>query len=460
MTPPLARLRRILLRLAAQAARERWDRARLDREVMRAFRESGVFTGDSPAPAADLSAEVSERYVRLTTRTSSPQAQLDAGRVLQTAGRDVTRIRGKLRDALLDDMTRVLRTNGLVSEVEDVVRRRTRQAEHAVRTVAQTAAGGFDRAQTLAQAAGVDNVTFRYAGPPADRTFCQTRLTEAANGVTYTEAQIRSLDNGQGLDVALYCGGYNCRHRWIAVVPRTAPAPPVPPAPDPAAPPAYTDAEWLADLGTLDTLAIRTSRDKGEYAQAVAGKTVRPPKRTKDAGLTPDEAFPVYLYTREGFQPHHYRNVNRRLYEAHRDGTVPGDTPPLPDGWTQAYERATNAAIRRLPTHQGTVWRKVDRGALSAADGALFDAAHVPGAIVEYGAFTSTSATRSTAEGFRGDTLLRITSKSGRDVSKVSSLKGEREILFPTRSRFRVVDVDSTPAPDGTPRRTIILEEE
>ena len=221
MTAPIRRLRRELLRIAARAARERWDRARLDREILRAFRTSGLFSGDGLSAAAEaLPAAAAEAYTRLTTRTASPAAQLDAGRVLRVAGQDVTRLGGKLRTSLLDDVARVLETNGTVGEAEDVVRRRTRQADHAVRTVAETAAGGFDRAATLAQSETVAGVRYRYTGPAADRAFCRDRLAEAADGVTYTAAEIRRLDNGQGLDVALYCGGYRCRHRWTAVISR------------------------------------------------------------------------------------------------------------------------------------------------------------------------------------------------------------------------------------------------
>jgi len=32
-----------------------------------------------------------------------------------------------------------------------------------------------------------------------------------------TKDQMRKLDNGQGLGVLVYCGGYNCRHSWSPV---------------------------------------------------------------------------------------------------------------------------------------------------------------------------------------------------------------------------------------------------
>jgi len=34
-------------------------------------------------------------------------------------------------------------------------------------------------------------------------------------GNIYHIDEIEKLDNGQGLDVMTYCGGYNCRHMWL-----------------------------------------------------------------------------------------------------------------------------------------------------------------------------------------------------------------------------------------------------
>lgn len=450
MAPALRRLRRDLLRLAARAARERWPVGRLEREIDRVIagaaldgRPSVRSSGDS---GADLSADVADAtsaeqfgrdaaalHARLTTQTASPAAQADAAEVLRTAGRGVTRLKGQLRQRLADELARVLRSNGTVAEAEAVVRRRTRQADHAVRAVAQTAVAQFNRAFTMAGDA--PDQRYRYDGPPADRDFCRDRLREAAEGVTYTREEMAGLSNGQGLDVALACGGYQCRHRWVAV---RAVAPVPAPTPDDApALPAYTEAERQADLATIQTPAIAASKDRYDFEQAIKlGRVSTDP-------MTAEEAFPVYLYTRAGIQPQNYRAVNRRLRDTARAGVPPGDEPPLPAGWTAAYERATNAALRALPAHSGEVWRKVDRARLPAAERALFDAEHVAGGIVEYGAFTSSSVRRSIADGFPGDVLCRIQSKTGRICRSVSSLQTEDEILFQTRTRFRVVDVSS-----------------
>jgi hypothetical protein len=79
-------------------------------------------------------------------------------------------------------------------------------------TLATTAFAQFDNAYTfqVARQAGIDR--FIYMGQTAERQFCRTHL-----GNTYTRTEIERMSNGQGLSVMTSCGGYNCRHMWVAV---------------------------------------------------------------------------------------------------------------------------------------------------------------------------------------------------------------------------------------------------
>jgi len=89
--------------------------------------------------------------------------------------------------------------------------KKTEIASYQARTMVNTALAGFDNAYSseLAKKSGIE--TFRYMGMAAQRPFCQTRL-----GNDYTRAEISQMDNGQGLPVFAYCGGYNCVHQWVA----------------------------------------------------------------------------------------------------------------------------------------------------------------------------------------------------------------------------------------------------
>lgn len=83
-----------------------------------------------------------------------------------------------------------------------------------IETEVNTSLAGFSRSVTInkAKEAGLD--LFIYIGPDDNitRPFCQSVLDRSP--AIYTIDEIKDLDNGQGLDVFTYAGGYNCRHEW------------------------------------------------------------------------------------------------------------------------------------------------------------------------------------------------------------------------------------------------------
>jgi len=81
-----------------------------------------------------------------------------------------------------------------------------------VRTSAQRAAQMFMNSQ--AERYGLDD--FLPTGPLDQNTrkFCRRLLM---SGRTYTRAEIDAMSNGQTRDVYTTFGGYNCRHKWVAV---------------------------------------------------------------------------------------------------------------------------------------------------------------------------------------------------------------------------------------------------
>lgn len=86
-------------------------------------------------------------------------------------------------------------------------------AERHLRTVVQTAKDGINQAQVIedAQSSGIKQM--RYVGPRTSlRRFCFEHV-----GKIYTIEEIKNMSNGQGLPVIYFGGGYNCRHRWVAV---------------------------------------------------------------------------------------------------------------------------------------------------------------------------------------------------------------------------------------------------
>ena len=86
-----------------------------------------------------------------------------------------------------------------------------RQGIEHPKTLAFTSIAQFNNGLTF-QTAAITG-TFLYSGPIAasSRLFCREHV-----GKVFTLEQIGQMDNGQGLPVLTSCGGYNCRHEWVA----------------------------------------------------------------------------------------------------------------------------------------------------------------------------------------------------------------------------------------------------
>jgi hypothetical protein len=120
------------------------------------------------------------------------------------------------------------------------------------------------------------------------------------------------------------------------------------------------------------------------------------------------------------------------LNSALRNGTM--------DASQQARVEALNQALEKLPPHHGPVFRGTH-----LPDDEL--ARYQPGVVVTERAFVSTSVDPAVARfaAFAGNVEFKILSRTGRDISSVSTFPSEREVLFPTGVQFYVLDRKSDP---------------
>lgn len=113
----------------------------------------------------------------------------------------------------------ISRTIGQYDDWREAVRKSLIKAgrlKHHAETELETTLSAMDTASTVLDAIDVDgaNAVFRYEGPSGTRRpFCASKV-----GKTFTIADIKTMKNGQGLPALYYRGGYNCRHRWVAVI--------------------------------------------------------------------------------------------------------------------------------------------------------------------------------------------------------------------------------------------------
>jgi hypothetical protein len=106
----------------------------------------------------------------------------------------------------------------------------------------------------------------------------------------------------------------------------------------------------------------------------------------------------------------------------------------------QARVDALNRALEKLPPHSGLVYRGTDLPPEVLAQ-------YQPGAVVTEDAFVSTSVDPAVARSpaFAGNVEFRIVSETGRDISSLSLISHEQEVLFPSGKQFYVITRTTDP---------------
>lgn len=133
---------------------------------------------------------------------------------------DASVVTGKLQ-GVVDDIKSVV-ARGIISgqwpDVDSLVDDRTESLSSTLQTELDTMRAGFSRTVTVTKAQELGLESFEYMGPDdvITRPFCQ-HLLEDRDPPIYTIDEIEAMDNGQGLPVLQYGGGYNCRHDWRPV---------------------------------------------------------------------------------------------------------------------------------------------------------------------------------------------------------------------------------------------------
>lgn len=159
--------------------------------------------------------------------------------------------------------------------------------------------------------------------------------------------------------------------------------------------------------------------------------------------LTPAELSALQDYTAMAYEP-----LNSALWRGSVD-----DVAKVAD-----LSHDLSSALEKLPAHEGQVIRGSEPGRpIEAYDLSRYE----PGErIVENGYISTTTNPDGLLPDFDGPVAWVIESKSGRDVSSVSSVSGESEVLFDRFTSFTVLskEFDPTSGPDGT--WIIYMEEE
>lgn len=125
----------------------------------------------------------------------------DVAQVTTHVGDHVNRLRSQVMRGVL---------TGQVAEPRQLIEKSGGILANQLATELNTALQGFNRAVTQKKAKELGFTKFIYLGPldKVTRPFCEPKV-----GRVFTQQEIDSWDNGQGLPANLYLGGYNCRHQ-------------------------------------------------------------------------------------------------------------------------------------------------------------------------------------------------------------------------------------------------------
>ncbi|MBE9178693.1 hypothetical protein IQ268_08985 [Oculatella sp. LEGE 06141] len=144
--------------------------------------------------------------------------------------------------------------------------------------------------------------------------------------------------------------------------------------------------------------------------------------RSKDLGnLNLEEYAALRYYTTYG-----YSNINTLLRG--------GDLSYLSDRARRNFEldgRFAASALQKLPPHTGTVYRGI------GVSQSVISSIRVGETYTDKG-FMSTSARADRRRSGNLQFEINATGKNARDLSRLSSYRGEREVLYPPGSRFTV----------------------
>lgn len=99
----------------------------------------------------------------------------------------------------------------------------------------------------------------------------------------------------------------------------------------------------------------------------------------------------------------------------------------------ELYVRLIESGLSQLPSFKGTVFRGTNLTPEQLAK-------YKKDEIVTESAFTSTSTVAGDA--FPGNTQFVINSKNGREISILSEYPNEKEVLFKSNTKFKVLTVD------------------
>lgn len=196
-------LRELVLKLV----RRGYGSAYIDRAVVEFLRLHGF----NPGMSKEIQTAAQEEWVQGAVLINSRREIII--KALSSIESDFGKLDGHIRESIRRTVTAGLIEKQSLRDLTDSLVHELNKNKNWADAVAHTSKIGLSRTKTILQADVAGIKEFKYSGPGAQRDFCKDHL-----GKIYTIDEIKNMDNGQGLPVLNFCGGYRCVHRWQPVV--------------------------------------------------------------------------------------------------------------------------------------------------------------------------------------------------------------------------------------------------
>lgn len=198
----------------------------IDAVVNQALQDTADFIDD------DLAAEIENDVNTIVSDTTDFYSEqgIDMPNLLEAVERreavqklteEFTNNMGSMRDELLDQTITAIENqvtagnisrSGLMDEILEAADGNL----HYAKTNARMVVSGYNRIgrDEVRREAGLDHGYYYGEIRDTTRAFCRKCV-----GQVFNMDQIKLMSNGQGLDVIIYCGGWNCIHSWLWMEP-------------------------------------------------------------------------------------------------------------------------------------------------------------------------------------------------------------------------------------------------
>lgn len=202
-----SRMRKDIMDLVEKGLTQGWSKSKFNSEIKKI---SSNYL-DNKAFQEELYAAIKDEAAFINKFSMTKEGRNALADVFDSFKPYYANTKSGLREGINEIFIDAIKKGELTKTIKNRLELKIGRYRNYAETITRTAIRGFD---VLATTLDEDELMeYEYTGPPAERPFCKHLLD---SGKTYIKAEIDKMNNGQGLPVFSYGGGWNCRHRFTA----------------------------------------------------------------------------------------------------------------------------------------------------------------------------------------------------------------------------------------------------